>query len=145
MIRLCVMAKSEPFSMRLSADLDELISEEARRTNRSKGSVVEALAIEGLKMRLFPGIGFYGDDWDRRAWVRGTNLDVSEIVDLSRQFDSPSDLTSHFNVNEAQINLALAYYKRFSAEIDRRIAVNRVSLEELRRDFPALDVVSVDD
>ena len=49
------MAKSSPFSMRLSERSDALVSEEARRTRRSKGAVVEALAEEALRARLFAG------------------------------------------------------------------------------------------
>lgn len=50
------MAKSEPFSLRLSPELEALVGEEANHTHRSKGAVLEALATEALKTRLFPGI-----------------------------------------------------------------------------------------
>jgi hypothetical protein len=69
-------AKSTPFSMRISKGLEEFVEREARRTGRSKGAVVEALADEALRMRLFPGIAFRGADWERRPWVIGTASDV---------------------------------------------------------------------
>jgi hypothetical protein len=40
------MAKSAPFSIRLSTLTDELVTREARRTRRSKGAVVEMLTEE---------------------------------------------------------------------------------------------------
>lgn len=39
-----VGARSSPFSMRLPSAVDALVTEEARRTRRSKGAVVAALA-----------------------------------------------------------------------------------------------------
>jgi len=39
-------------------------------------------------MRLFPGVAFRGADWERRAWVMGTALDVWQIVDAYRDFGS---------------------------------------------------------
>lgn len=47
------MAKSEPFSMRLSPDVGAMVSEEAARTRRSKVAVIEALADEALRARRF--------------------------------------------------------------------------------------------
>lgn len=44
---------------------DALIAAEARRTHRSKGAVIEGLAEEALRARMFPGIAFRGEDWDR--------------------------------------------------------------------------------
>lgn len=49
------MAKAAPFSMRLSDTTDRLVNEEAKRTRRTKGAVVEALAEEALAPVAFPG------------------------------------------------------------------------------------------
>lgn len=135
------MSKSEPFSLRLSPAVDALVSEEARRTRRSKGSVVEALAAEALKIRLFPGIAFRGVDWDRRAWVMGTALDVWQIVDAYRDFESVEQMVSETDLSEPVVRLALAYYERFTEEIEELVARNRPSLEQLRTDFPFIDLV----
>ncbi|MGH3993291.1 MAG: hypothetical protein ACRDSN_12630, partial [Pseudonocardiaceae bacterium] len=83
--------KSVPLSVRLSEKTDRLITMEARRTKRSKGGVVEALAEEALKARLVPGIAFRGDDYDRRAWVIGTALDVWQIIEAYKDFDEDFD------------------------------------------------------
>jgi hypothetical protein len=133
-------AKSAPFSMRLSKDLETLVEQEAARTGRSKGAVVEALAEEALRMRLFPGIAFRGTDWDRRAWVIGTALDVWQIVDAYRDIGSVERMVDGGSASERSINLALAYSERFPEEIARAIADNRRSVEQLREEFPFIAV-----
>jgi hypothetical protein len=99
--------------MRLSRVTDELVTREARRTRRSKGALVESLAEEALRTRRLPGIAFRGTDWNRRPWVIGTAL-----------------------------GLALAYYETFPQEIDDAIAENSRPLEQLRREYPAIDTLN---
>jgi hypothetical protein len=133
-------AKSAPFSMRLSKNMEALVELEATRTGRSKGAIVEALADEALRMRLFPGIAFRGTDWDRRAWVIGTALDVWQIVDAHRDIGSVERMADGGSASERNINLSLAYYERFPDEIDAVIADNRRSIEQLRDEFPFIAV-----
>ncbi|MGH9243863.1 MAG: hypothetical protein ACRD29_06025 [Acidimicrobiales bacterium] len=137
------MTKSEPFSLRLSPEVEAIVSEEAKRTRRSKGAVVEALAAEALKTRLFPGIAFRGVDWGRRAWVIGTALDVWEIIAAYQDFGSVDRMVTKTDLSERQVRLALAYYERFPAEIDDAIARSRRPLDELHAEYPTIDVSSV--
>ena len=134
-------AKSAPFSLRLDASLDALIASEAQRTQRSKASVLESLADEALRARRFPGIAFRGSDWNRRPWVIGTALDVWEVIDALRNFDTPERLLAESNLTETQLHVAMAYYEEFREEIDRAIAENHRSLEELHREYPTIDVL----
>jgi len=136
--------KAEPFSMRLSRLTDELVAQEAQRTRRSKGAVVEALAEEALTARRFPGLAFRGADWNRRPWVIGTALDVWEIVAAFRSFGSVQWLADRTDLTEPQVRLALAYHAEHAGEVDASIADNERSLEDLRREFPAIDTVSVE-
>lgn len=137
-------SKSHPFSMRLSRVTDELVTREAKRTRRSKGAVVESLAEEALRARRFPGIAFRGTDWNRRPWVIGTALDVWEIVGATRAFDSPEAAADTTDLTEAHVRLALAYYEAFPQEIEEAIAENSRPLEQLRREYPAIDTLVVD-
>lgn len=134
--------KSKPFSIRVSAGTEELIAAEARRTHRSKGAVVEALAEEALRTRMFPGIAFRGDDWDRRPWVIGTAFDVWQIVDAHRDVGSVAAMVAAGGLGERAVRLALAYYERFPEEIDEAIARNRRPLAELRAAYPFIEVNS---
>jgi uncharacterized protein (DUF433 family) len=136
--------KSAPFSMRISKSMEALVEREAERTGRSKGAIVEALADEALRMRLFPGIAFRGTDWDRRAWVIGTAFDVWQIVEAYQDIHSVERMAEDGSANERQIRLALAYYKQFPEGIDEAIAENERPLEQLEREFPFIAVSRVD-
>ena len=126
--------------MRLSKQVEALVDQEAARTGRSKGAIVEALADEALRMRLFPGIAFKGADWERRAWVVGTALDVWQIVDAFQDVKSVEGMAAGGSANERQIRLALDYYKRFPEEIDAAVAENRRTIEQLEEEFPFIPV-----
>jgi hypothetical protein len=130
--------------MRLSKRMEALVDVEARRTGRSKGAIVEALAEEALRMRLFPGVAFKGVDWERRAWVIGTALDVWQIVDAYRDIGSVERMVEGGSANQRQIQLALDYYEMFGEEIDAAIAENRRPLEQLEEEFPFIAVSRVD-
>jgi hypothetical protein len=132
--------KSAPFSMRLSKQMETLVDREAQRTGRSRGAIVEALADEALRMRLFPGIAFRGVDWERRAWVIGTALDVWQIVDAHRDIGSMDGMVEGGSASERQITLALDYYEMFPEEIDAAIAENRRPIEQLEEEFPFIAV-----
>jgi uncharacterized protein (DUF433 family) len=127
---------SRPTSIRLSRSLDEYVAREAKRTKRTKSSVLESLIAEAARARQFPGIAFRGDDWDRRPWVVGTGLDVWEIVQAFQDFGSVSALTSGSRLGEREAALALNYYDRFPDEIDACIEENRTDPAELKRRYP---------
>lgn len=137
------MAKSRPFSLRLSAETDALVTVEAHRTRRSKGAVIEALAEEALKMRLFPGLSFRGQDWERRPWVIGTALDVWQIIEAWRDFGSSDRMVQETDVTEPQLRLALAYHQRFPDEIEADTRRNSPTLDELRREYPDVELVDL--
>jgi uncharacterized protein (DUF433 family) len=128
--------KAEPFSIRLRAEDDRFVKEEARRLHRSRGAVVEAYASEAIRMHRYPGIAFRGDDHRRRAWVLGTGLDVWEVVALLRDFRSERELAEEYRLTPGQIRVALAYYQEFREELDDLIARGRGSEEELRSRYP---------
>jgi hypothetical protein len=136
--------KSAPFSMRLSQQMEALVASEALRTGRSKGAIVEGLAEEALRMRLFPGVSFRGADWERRAWVIGTSLDVWQIVDAYRDIGSVESMVEGGSANERQLRLALDYYERFPEEIDAAIAENHRPIEQLEEEFPFIEVSRID-
>lgn len=130
--------KSQPFSIRLSEHADLLVREETRRSGRSRSVVVEELAEEAAKMRLFPGVAFRGTP--RRAWVIGTGLDVWEILELLHSYagDERQLRAAHPLVDERHLRIARAYGDRFADEIAAFAEDNRRPLDELRRLYPLL-------
>jgi uncharacterized protein (DUF433 family) len=141
-----VARKSAPFSLRLSERNDRLIAAEAQRTRRSKGHVVESLAEEALKTRLVPGIAFRGDDYDRRAWVIGTGLDVWQIVEAYRDFGEDFERTvAETDLTARHLRTALAYFESFPDEVEHFVSLNRRSLSDLLAEHPDAGVVEVQD
>lgn len=137
--------KSAPFSLRLSEQTDRLVTAEAKRTKRSKGSVIETLAEEALKARLVPGIAFRGDDYNRRAWLMGTSLDVWQVVDAYKDFDEDLErAVAETDLTVRELRTAVSYYERFPDEIDDFIALNHRPLAELRAEYPHADAIAVE-
>ena len=132
--------KTQPFSVRLGPTANVLVTEEARRVGRSRSAVVEELAEEAAKMRLFPGIGYRGTP--RRAWVIGSGLDIWELVDLLRSYEGDVEKLrqSHPLVTDRQLRLAGAYAERFPEEVEGQLEANRRPLEELRALYPFLEI-----
>ncbi len=124
--------------------MEALVELEARRTGHSKGAIVEGLAEEAMRMRLFPGISFRGADWERRAWVIGTALDAWQIVDAYRDIGSVERMVEGGAAGERQIRLVLDYYERFPEEIDAAIMENRRTIEQLHDEFPFVTVSQTD-
>jgi hypothetical protein len=133
-------AKTQPFSIRLGEQADLLVRDEGRRSGRSRSVIVEELAEEAAKTRVFPGIAFRGTP--RRAWAIGSGLDVWEIIDLHRSYgdDEAALRESHPLVTERHLRLARAYAKRFPEEIEEVLEDQRRSLEELLELYPLLQV-----
>jgi hypothetical protein len=130
--------RSQPFSIRLGEAAVLLVGEEARRTGRSRNAVVEELAEEAAKTRLFPGIGFRGTP--RRAWVIGTGLDVWELVDLLASYgqDEANLREHHPLVGDRHIRLARVYAQRFPTEVERLLEEAHRPLDEMLALYPFL-------
>jgi len=129
--------KGQPISVRLSEPVELLVREEAERTGRSRGQVVEELADEAARLRLYPGIGFRGPE-PRRAHVLGSGLDVWQIVELLEEYGDEHDalLADHPLVDERALTLARAYSERFPEEIELHRRRQRRSPEDLRALYP---------
>jgi hypothetical protein len=125
--------------MRLTEETNAWVEHEARRTKRSKGAVVEALAEEAARMRRFPGIAFRGPEHDRRAWLLGTALDVWQVIEAYRDMGLERMLDEG-DLPDGKIRLALAYYEGYPEEIDEAVAENRRPLEYWRRIYPGLNI-----
>lgn len=129
--------KGQAISVRLSESVELLVRDEAERTGRSRSQVVEELADEAARLRLYPGIGFRGPE-PRRAYVLGSGLDVWQIVELLDEYgdERRALLDDHPLLDERALALARAYAERFPDDIDLHRRRQRRSLEELRALHP---------
>jgi len=132
-----VVAKSKPFTIRLSDEVESWLEREKARTRLPKRTLLETLAEEAIRTRRFAGIGFRGAEHSRRAWMIGTGLDVWEIVELYRGKGRERVLAEH-NVSERQLDLALSYYEQFPEELDEALGENTLPPEEWHRLAPAV-------
>ena len=128
--------KTQPFSIRLGERANLLVSEEARRSGRSRSVVVEELAEEAAKARLHPDVAFRGRP--RRAWVIGSGLDVWEIVELlgSYEDDVAALIADHPLLTERHVRTARGYSNQFPDEIAVLLEENRRPLSELTSLYP---------
>jgi hypothetical protein len=131
--------KGEPFSVRFSLPTDHLVEAEAKRTQRSKSAIVEALTEEAARTRRFAGIGFRGEDAARRPWVIDSGLDVWEIVQMLEDFGSSKSLEEQTQLSERQISLAIAYRDSYTEEIAEAIAENRRTGEQWHELYPFIE------
>jgi hypothetical protein len=129
--------KGQAISVRLSEPVELLVREEAERTGRSRSQVVEELADEAARLRLYPGVGFRGPE-PRRAYVLGSGLDVWQIVELLAEYgdERRALLDDHPLLDERALALARAYAERFPDEIELHRRRQGRSLEELRALYP---------
>ena len=132
-----LIVKGPPISVRLSEPVDLLVREEAERSGRSRSQVVEELADEAARLRLFPGLGFRGPE-PRRAHVVGSGLDVWQIVELLEEYGSDHEalLADHPLLEERALTLAHAYAHRFPEEIELHRRRQHRPLEELQARYP---------
>jgi uncharacterized protein (DUF433 family) len=135
------MARGQPFSVRLEESTGRLVDAEARRTNRSRSAVVEALTEEAARTRRFPGLAFRGEDAQRRPWVIGTGLDVWEIAQMVAEAGSADMLVSGSHLLPAHIRLAMAYRSAYPDAIDQAIADNQRPIEDAGVLYPFIEVV----
>ena len=113
------------------------IEEEASRTGRSREAIIETLAEEAARTRLFRGIAFRGPEDDRRAWLPGSGYDVWEAIEAYKGIGKVR-LLEERDFPERLLDLALAYYGAYPAQIDAAIAANDLSGDDLERLYPDL-------
>lgn len=134
--------KGEAFSIRLSAATDRYVEAEAARRKRSKSAIVEALTEEAARTHRFPGIGFKGEDYDRRAWVVGSHLDVWQLIELLRGYGEDEERlradVDHLTVQHLRV--ARAYAQAYPDEIEEALAENALSTEEVRALYPLVEI-----
>jgi hypothetical protein len=130
--------------LRLPDDLDEYLTQSARATRRSKNELAAQMLEEARRVRQFPGIAFRGRDWQRRAFLLASGLDVWEAVSLAKDFPDRETLLAETAITPGDAALAEAYATRFSDEIDDALAANELTLAEIRERYPTIVALAVD-
>jgi hypothetical protein len=109
-----------------------------------QSQLVEQLVDEAERCRRYPGLAFRGRENDRRAWLVGSPFDVWEAVQAWQDLDEDDAATrEQFNLNDRQLNLAKAYYREFTDEINSALTLTRRTSEELEKDYPFIEVIRI--
>jgi uncharacterized protein (DUF433 family) len=116
-------------SLEFDEELRARIDARYRRFSESERSVELDPAEEARRVADHPGIFFQDGPTGRRAAVRGTGLDVWQIVDTVQggagsQDDAIDELATSLELTPAQIRVALRYYASYPEEIDAQVRLN---------------------
>lgn len=118
-------------TLRVTSDLGRRLESEAALGGVAPNQTARALIEEGLRIREFPGVVFRGGPAGRRAAIEG-RLDVWEIVAAWRNWNGDADaVRAQLGLRPDQVNLALAYYRRYADEIDTWIRRNEEEADRL--------------
>lgn len=127
-------------TLRLRRALRDDLVAVAERSRRSVADVVQELLEEGLRMRVCPGIYFADEPSGRTAKVGGTGLGVWEVLrDFCRDRDLEALRQTFSDLSQAQLTVALMYYRRYPEEIQREVEANaRLTPKVVEKEFPGL-------
>ncbi|MDR1807386.1 MAG: hypothetical protein LBR33_05655 [Propionibacteriaceae bacterium] len=122
-----------PLSIRFDASVIERLRRWARSHTTTPSGLVQDLVDEGLRMRETPGIIFKPGPSGRRASLAG-GPDVWEIMAAVKETpaeagDKVASVAEEMGLPASLVDLALTYYSRYPAEIDREIADNELAAE----------------
>ncbi len=118
-----------PFSARLDSNLISRLKRLSVQEGLTASQLAERYIEEGVRSTELPGIVFRPGPTGRRAGLHG-GPDVWEIVRdvqnarAARARDPISVVVRSTDLGEEQVRLALAYYGRYPADVDHRIAAN---------------------
>ena len=107
-------------SFRLSSRTLELLDDLAANSPETRNALVDRLLGEAVRAERHPLIRFRrGAAGQRRALLVGTRLYVHQVITTLRAENGDVAVTAgYFDVDEALVRAALAYYADFGDEID---------------------------
>lgn len=127
-----------PLSIRLKDDTLQRLYFQARLAGVPPRTLAQRMVEEALRVADHPGIEFADSGASRRARVRGTGVEVWEIVDLVKVHGGDVDAVLAFTERpRGQVEAALAYYGAFPEEIDVLVEANRRAAKEGRAAYLA--------
>ncbi|MBI2865633.1 MAG: transcriptional regulator [Chloroflexi bacterium] len=132
---------SKVVSFRLKDEEMEALRRAARRLGRTPSETASILVGEALRQQDFAFVEFRDSPVGRQAYLQGTRLAVWQIAAIARDYDGDVNLTAaHLSVPVIQVKAALNYADAFPEEIEAAIEDNDVTVAQLRRLIPNLEV-----
>lgn len=120
-------------SARVSPRTLQRLERHAERQRRPKSALVEQYLEEALRMEEHPGIVFVDGPAGRRAALAAKRgVDVWQIASTLKANDgSISDTARSSVLSEAEVRIALEYYRDYAEEIDAWIQANDEECERI--------------
>jgi len=136
---------SKVVSMRLKDGQFQRLQRAARQLGRRPSEAATLLLEESLRGREFAFIEFRDSPAGRQAYVKGTRLEVWWIAHLARDAGGDAaQIAALLEIPLAAVRAALAYAATYTEEIEAAIADNERPVEDLKRQIPNLEIVTVD-
>jgi uncharacterized protein (DUF433 family) len=135
---------STHITLELTDDQIQRLDRATRNESLPRTEAAARLLELAIRQAEFPSIQFKDFGVGLEPFIVGTRLRVCRIVSLARDYEG--DITSvakHVNIPEHQIESALAYASAFPEEVERDLARNEMSFDELKRILPDLELNNV--
>ena len=126
--------QTRTFSARWRADVLDRLAKRSERIGTNKSRLAERYVDEGTRMDDHPGVVFRGGPAGRRAAL-ANGPDVWELIATlkageARGEQAISATADLLGLTESQVRAAVRYYASFGQEIDRRIALSTLDVDE---------------
>lgn len=143
MRRATIAGMSDHLTLRVVDGTTERLTHRATATGTAPRTLAARYVEEGLRGDEHRMIGFVDGETGRRAALRGTGLDVCEVIATVRDNGGDAVATADYlGVPAGLVEAAITYYGAFTDEIDGEIARNeeasRQGLEAWRQGQRAL-------
>jgi len=135
---------SEQIGVTLTDEQIARLDRAAQKAAQWRSEMAATLLEEAFRVAEFPFIQFR--DWGagREAFLAGTRLRIWWVARLMRELDGDvAYVAENWNLCKTEVECAVKYAEAFPEEMKAAEKANNVSLEELKRKLPNLEVFTV--
>ncbi len=136
---------SQVVSLRLKDAQAKRLERVAARLGRTRSEAAAVLLEEAVRREEFGLIEFRSTTRGREAFLHGTRIKAWQLISLASDMGpDPDALAAHLGIPVELVRAGLAYADAFPDEIQAGLAAQDVSLEDLKRLLPGLEVFTMD-
>jgi|LakMenE01Jun11ns_1017448.scaffolds.fasta_scaffold9863780_3 uncharacterized protein (DUF433 family) len=127
-----------PLSLRFKEDTLQRLYFQAKLAGMPPRTLAQRMVEEALRMTEHPLIDFTDNGPVRRAFLRGTGLEVWEMIDAVKGNDGDVAAAAEATGRSlAQVEAAIAYYGAYPDDIDDLVEANERAYQEGRAAYLA--------
>ncbi len=126
-------ANKKAIAFRFDAETVDHLKRRAQEAGTAQTALAERYIEEGLRMDEHPMIYFREAEAGRRPALRGSRLDVADVIETIRQNDnSIEQAADYLELPGEQVEACLRYYADYKSEVDEWIERGRAAAERER-------------